>query len=169
MKNIRIFYLKNCHFLMVKFSVYLNRRVFVMNVSSGICRQWTESLDTTKHMNGEQRPGWYFAHVQDDLNLLILCMFEGTFLLDKAHLRPVRPSLPHIYMPKIILMFCWVKISADDKLMVFFLFFPRKKGYDYSIGDNLDEISDPISWEKISKYRQYVIWWINPESGLKLI
>ena len=30
MKNIRIFCLKNCHFLVVKFSVYLNRRVFVM-------------------------------------------------------------------------------------------------------------------------------------------
>ena len=30
MKNIRIFYLKNCHFLVVTFSVYLNRRVFVM-------------------------------------------------------------------------------------------------------------------------------------------
>ena len=30
MKNIRIFYLKNCHFLVVKFSVYLNRHVFVM-------------------------------------------------------------------------------------------------------------------------------------------
>ena len=30
MKNIRIFYLKNCHFLVVQFSVYLNRHVFVM-------------------------------------------------------------------------------------------------------------------------------------------
>ena len=30
MKNIRIFYLKICHCLVVKFSVYLNRRVFVM-------------------------------------------------------------------------------------------------------------------------------------------
>ena len=30
MKNIRIFCVKNCHFLVVKFSVYLNRRVFVM-------------------------------------------------------------------------------------------------------------------------------------------
>ena len=30
MKNIRIFYLKICHFLVIKFSVYLNRRVFVM-------------------------------------------------------------------------------------------------------------------------------------------
>ena len=28
-----------------------------------------ESLDTTECMNGEQRPRWYFAHVQDDLNL----------------------------------------------------------------------------------------------------
>ena len=31
MKNIRIFYVKNCQFLVVKFSVYLNRRVFVMD------------------------------------------------------------------------------------------------------------------------------------------
>ena len=30
MKNIRNFYLKICHFLVVEFSVYLNRRVFVM-------------------------------------------------------------------------------------------------------------------------------------------
>ena len=30
MKNIRIFYLKICQFLVVKFSIYLNRRVFVM-------------------------------------------------------------------------------------------------------------------------------------------
>ena len=38
MKNIRIFYPKNCHFLVVKFSVYLNRRVFVMNVAAEMCR-----------------------------------------------------------------------------------------------------------------------------------
>ena len=42
----------------------------------------TESLNTTECMNGEQRSGWYFGHVQDDLNLLILCLFEGTFSLD---------------------------------------------------------------------------------------
>ena len=30
MKNIRVFYLKNFNFLEVKFSIYLNRRVFVM-------------------------------------------------------------------------------------------------------------------------------------------
>ena len=31
MKNIRIVYPKNFHYLMVKFSVYSNRRVFVMD------------------------------------------------------------------------------------------------------------------------------------------
>ena len=36
-------------------------------------------------MTGEQRPGWFFAHVQDDLNLHILHMYKGTFSLDAAH------------------------------------------------------------------------------------
>ena len=31
MKNIRVFYLKIFNFLVVKVSIYLNRRVFVMN------------------------------------------------------------------------------------------------------------------------------------------
>ena len=35
-------------------------------------------------MNGEQRSRWYFAHAQDNVNLRILCMLEGTFLLDVA-------------------------------------------------------------------------------------
>ena len=42
----------------------------------------TESLDTTECMNGEQRPGWYFAHAEDDLNL-ILCVLKGTFSLKR--------------------------------------------------------------------------------------
>ena len=37
-------------------------------------------------MNGKQRPGCYFAHAQDDLNLSIWRMFEGLFSLDAAHL-----------------------------------------------------------------------------------
>ena len=45
-----------------------------------------ESLDTTECMNGEQRPGRYFAHAQGDLNLRILFMYEGTFALGVAHL-----------------------------------------------------------------------------------
>ena len=34
MKNIRIFLPENFHFLVVKFSVYLNRHVFVMMILS---------------------------------------------------------------------------------------------------------------------------------------
>ena len=41
----------------------------------------TESLDTTGCMNGEQRPGYYLVHAQNDLNLR---MFEG-FSLDATH------------------------------------------------------------------------------------
>ena len=44
----------------------------------------TESLDTAECMNGKQRPGWYFAHAQDDQNLRIYRMFGGTFSLDTA-------------------------------------------------------------------------------------
>ena len=48
--------------------------------------QPTESLDMTECMNGQQRPRWYFVHVQDGLKLRILHMFEGTFLFDIASL-----------------------------------------------------------------------------------
>ena len=46
----------------------------------------TESLDTTEYMTEKQGPGLYFAHAQDDLNLRILRMFEGTFSLDTVHI-----------------------------------------------------------------------------------
>ena len=36
MKNIRIFYLKIFYVLVVKFSIYLNRRVFVMYSKTGV-------------------------------------------------------------------------------------------------------------------------------------
>ena len=36
MKNIRVFLSENYHFLEVKFSMYLNRRVFVMGASNNI-------------------------------------------------------------------------------------------------------------------------------------
>ena len=39
MKNIRIFYLKIFIFLVVKFSMYLNRRVFVMNLILSTCKK----------------------------------------------------------------------------------------------------------------------------------
>ena len=43
MKNIRVFYLKNFSFLEVKFSIYLNRRVFVM---IAISNKWLFSKHT---------------------------------------------------------------------------------------------------------------------------
>ena len=50
MKNIRFFFLSEiCHFLVVKFSVYLNRRVFVMEVQ----------IYTGKHGGAEWVLEWY--------------------------------------------------------------------------------------------------------------
>ena len=40
-----------------------------MQSEQGLHCLLTRSLDTTACMNGEQRPGYYFAHVQDDLNM----------------------------------------------------------------------------------------------------
>ena len=34
-----------------------------------------------------QRPGWYFAHEQDDVNLHILHMLEDTFSLNVAQMQ----------------------------------------------------------------------------------
>ena len=44
------------------------------------------SLDTKECVNGEQRPRRCLAHVQDDVNSLILRMLEGTFSLGVAHM-----------------------------------------------------------------------------------
>ena len=54
--------------------------------------------------------------------------------------------------------------SADDKLMIFFLFFPEKKKIWYfmqtvSIGDNLQDTSNPVFEGKIRKTVQYVVCW----------
>ena len=40
----------------------------------------TETFDATEHMKGDQR------HVQNDLNLHLLCIFEGTFSLDSPQI-----------------------------------------------------------------------------------
>ena len=42
-------------------------------------------------------PGWYFAFVQDDLNLCILHMFEDTFLLDTAQAFVHHNFLPYLF------------------------------------------------------------------------
>ena len=70
------------------------------NVSSGIYGQrrtrsdqglhcpLIESLGTTEGINGEQRPGWYFAHAQNDLNARFahvrrhFCAWRGPYDLE---------------------------------------------------------------------------------------
>ena len=52
MKNIRIFYPKNCHILVVKFSVYLNRRVFVMVLFVLLCRYNSHHLSSHSKIMG---------------------------------------------------------------------------------------------------------------------
>ena len=42
--------------------------------------------------------------------------------------------------------------SADDKMMLFFLYFPENRIWHFmqivSLGDNLHEMSNPVFWEK---------------------
>ena len=46
----------------------------------------TELLDTTEYNNVEQRPGWYFANMQFDVNPNNLRMFKGILKLYAAHI-----------------------------------------------------------------------------------
>ena len=41
-----------------------------MQSDQGLHYLLTESLDTKECLNGEQKPDWYFAHAQDDLNFV---------------------------------------------------------------------------------------------------
>ena len=50
-------------------------------------------------MNGEQRPGWYFAHAQADLDLHSLGMLKDTFSLDASHLLFWRLSFSASVLP----------------------------------------------------------------------
>ena len=53
MKNIRVFYLEIFNFLVIKFSLYLNRHVFVM--LTGVCCLYeladTDSMYANEHMS----------------------------------------------------------------------------------------------------------------------
>ena len=49
MKNIRIVYLKICQLLVVKFSIYLNRRVFVMTYYNNNNTSKIKKVRTQRH------------------------------------------------------------------------------------------------------------------------
>ena len=46
----------------------------------------TESLNTIDCINGEKLPRWDLTYAQNDVNLHILCLLEGLFSLDAAHI-----------------------------------------------------------------------------------
>ena len=56
---------------------------------------------------------------------------------------PIKPDLTFTTL--------WA-FSADDKMMLFFLFFPENRIWHFmqivSLGDNLHEMSNPVFWEK---------------------
>ena len=71
MKNIRIFHLENFPFLVVKFSIYLNRRVFVMLKSASAFAQSDQSLlcphEETLHLSlSKIRPGKTLIRLRED-------------------------------------------------------------------------------------------------------
>ena len=66
----------------VRYSRHARKRIFGHMRTTSL----TESFDTIEYINGEKRPGKYFAHAQGDPNLFILRMFEDTFSLDPAHI-----------------------------------------------------------------------------------
>ena len=94
------------------------------NVSLGICGQrrprsactstqsdqglhclLTESYDTTECMNGEQRLGWYFEHVQESRNLHICACWKAlfhlmwpTWSLDHSYIRRRTAEVYHQYL-----------------------------------------------------------------------
>ena len=55
-----------------------------------------------------------------------------------------------IYLVSLTFTTLWA-FSADDKLMIFFLFFPENRIWHFmqivSLGDNLHEMSNPVFWE----------------------
>ena len=78
MKNIRFFYLKNCHFWVVKFSVYLNRRVFVM--LNGYCK--AKQILTRLAM--QMRKKFFFFYLSIYFILFIYLFFFCFYFLQSA-------------------------------------------------------------------------------------
>ena len=78
MKNIRIFLSKNFHFLLVKFSVYLNRHVFEMaQIRKQTCADWSEAL-----LQWRTFSPWYcsFFFCFFLFCFLFFCFFDNPFI-----------------------------------------------------------------------------------------
>ena len=85
MKNIRIFYLKNCHFLVVKFSVYLNRRVFVMTRNVQQSREKFLSIKNNNKLSVmEKRAGIAYVNSKGSPKLVLFSHESSRTRLTKA-------------------------------------------------------------------------------------
>ena len=71
--------------------------------------------------------------------------FEKCFIFYNLHLKEI-PDKNTLTFTTL-----WA-FSADDRLMIFFLFFPENRIWHFmqivSLGDNLHEMSYPVFWEK---------------------
>ena len=66
---------------------------------------------------GEQMSKWYFPHAQDDLNLHILRMLEGTFSLDKDHIiATIVKYGEKFYWRHTALTLLWIKINGPEHI-----------------------------------------------------
>ena len=73
MKNIRIFYLKIFIVLMVKFSVYLNRYVFVMNK---VCLDCVK-VPSVIHKTRKRGPAYFIYNVHTEYICVFCVQWEG--------------------------------------------------------------------------------------------
>ena len=73
-----------------------------------------------------------------------------------GHKIPVCDGIPHqitcnigtkVFTTALLFSTIWAN-SAEDKLMIFFLFFPENRFVNYFFGDNLYEMSKHVFWKK---------------------
>ena len=126
-----------------------------------------KSLDTIAYFNGGQMPGWDFTHEQNDVNLHILHMLQGTFLLDMAHLIPYPTDVDlsnFITCPRTSK---WSKSTCPSKIYLpenwhFFLFLEENICFGYSLEaphrGTSNEYPQHMFSSRIKKNIYLIIW-----------
>ena len=156
MKNIRVFYLKIFIFLVVKFSLYLNRHVFVM------CGQNSAHESAVFHST---EPfiitfllfQYDLKNVENDIKhqAIIIIIIIIISAMDKydQYLQTGcnRYSFSHNICSSLnfcLLMFSMLRKNSRTHSFEILSYFSQKKDLTFHAGDNLHEMSDPIFWEK---------------------
>ena len=81
-------------------------------------------------------------------------------LLKASHFFP-----KHLYKSGLSFNTVWIN-SADDKLIIFFLFFPENRIWHFMQIVSLETIctiSEPVFWEKAGKFQYAVCWELYPD------